>query len=459
MANPAIPNTTSVQTGLQSLQSAFCLIKLSGDVLVVDRTEVTAALSGTKLGSVDFYKKAAGEVLMKRYLENLPLACDVKKTIADFWVDPSTHMYTEIAFSPNPQSPSTLNYWVKSPVQPTPGNWEVLKAHLLEVICAGDQSNYDYLIRYMGHMLQRPEIKPGVMIVLLGGQGTGKGMFFQVLQRIWPKTSLLVSDIQQVVGQFNAALERNFVILMDEALFSGDRKSQERMKSFVTEQTLQIEQKHQPSRTIQSVHRFFASSNHRQFSHVEADDRRLLFLRASDQYQGKHSYFATLAQAINDDAVIAAMVDDLLAFDLSNFNIRERPITSEHGLQKMLSLQGFDRYWYEVLVSECLDTRDWVDDVWSEPRFVSTKSICTKYREFDNRSQRFAPALSKEIADAIERLCPSAKQTRKSSNNSQVRGYDLPNIALARQEFEAAYKCNVDWGSSLTSQASMVKVV
>lgn len=458
MVNSAISNITQAQTSLQLLQSAFCLIKLSGDVLVVDRMEVSAALSGIKLGSVDFYKKAAGEVLMKRYLENLSVACDVKKTISDFWVDPATHLYTEIAFSPIPQPFTTLNYWVKSPVQPYPGNWDVLKAHLLKVICAGDQSNYDYLIRYVAHMLQRPEMKPGVMIVFLGGQGTGKGMFFQILQRIWPKTSLLVSDIQQVVGQFNAALERNFVILMDEALFSGDRKSQERMKSFVTEQTLQIEQKHQPSRTIQSVHRFFASSNHRQFSHVEADDRRLLFLRVSDQYQANHDYFATLAQAINDDAVIAAMVDDLLALDLTGFNIRERPITSEHGLQKMMSLQGFDRYWYEVLMNECFDTRDGLHDAWSAPRFISTKSISAKYKEFDNRSQRFAPTLSKEIADAITRLCPSAKQTRKSSNNSQVRGYDLPDIALARQEFEIAYKCKVDWGPILVAPASVMKV-
>lgn len=458
MANPATSNITSVQTGLQSLQLAFCLIKLSGDVLVVDRMEVAAALSGTKIGSVDFYKKAAGEVLMKRYLENLTVACDVKKTIADFWVDPVTHMYTEIAFSPIPHPPATLNYWVRSPIQPAQGNWDIVKAHLLGVICAGDGSNYDYLIKYIAHMLQHPEVKPGVMIVLLGGQGTGKGMFFQILQRIWPGTSLLISDIQQVVGQFNAALERNFVILMDEALFSGDRKSQERMKSFVTEQTLQIEQKHQPSRTIQSVHRFFASSNHRQFSHVEADDRRLLFLGVSDKYQGNHAYFTTLAQAINDDAVIAAMVHELLAFDLSNFNVRERPITSEHGLQKILSLQGFDRYWYEVLMNECFDTREGMHDAWSGSRFISTKSISAKYREFDSRSQRFVPILSKEIADAIKRLCPSAKPDRKSLNNSQARGHDLPDLNTARQEFEAAYKCKVDWGANLVASASIVRI-
>ncbi len=452
------PSNLSNQTGLQLLQLAFCLIKLSGDVMVVDRSEVAAALSGRKLGIVDFYKKSAGEVLMKRYLENLPVACDVKKTVADFWVDPSTHVYEEIAFSPIPQPTSTLNYWTGSTIQPSAGNWDVIKTHLLEVICAGDRLLNDYLIKYLAHMLQHPEIKPGVMIVLLGGQGIGKGMFFQILQRIWPRTSLLVSDIQQVVGRFNAALERNFVILMDEALFSGDRKSQDRMKSLVTEQSLQVEQKHQPSRTIHSFHRFFASSNHRQFSQVEADDRRLLFLRVSEQYQSNHQYFASLAKSIRDDKVIAAMVNDLLAVDLSGFNVHQRPITQEHGLQKLLSLQGFDRYWFEVLMSEHFDMRDDMHDEWSGPRFISTKSISAKYREFDNRNQRYAPTLSKEIADAIAWLCPSAKQCRKSMNYGQARGYTLPDLAVARQEFESAYKCKVDWGSNLVESAPLVKI-
>jgi phage/plasmid-associated DNA primase len=117
-------------------------------------------------------------------------------------------------------------------------------------------------------MLQFPALKPGVMVVLLGKQGTGKGLFFEILHRIWPKTYLLVSDINQVLGQFNAALERNYVIVMDEAMFSGDRKSQDRLKSLITENTCHIEQKYQPSRTIESVHRFFASSNHSNFSNV-----------------------------------------------------------------------------------------------------------------------------------------------------------------------------------------------
>lgn len=444
-------------TPLESLQLAFCLIKLGGDLLVVDRADVEAVLCGRKLGSIDFYKPNAGEKLMKRFLENLPIQCDVKKTVVDFWVNPNTHMYTDIAFSPKKQPPTTLNYWVGNLIQPVQGDWSIIKAHLLDVICEGNTAVYLYLVSYLAHMLQLPHIKPGIMLILLGKQGTGKGLFFQILQRIWPRTSLLVSDINQVIGQFNAALERNYVIIMDEAMFSGDRKSQDRMKSLITEKTCHIEQKYQPSRTIESVHRFFASSNHEHFSHVEADDRRSLFVRVSDVHQGDHAYFDQLSAAIEDDQVIAAMIHDLMHMDISNFDIRSRPLTNEHAQQKLKSLQGFDRYWFEVLSSGNFSMGRFNADPWESDDFVSTDKLVDDFTSFDKRTQKFAPTQSKEISDAIARLCPSAIKDRKMVNRSQQRGYKLPTLIIARQEFERAYNCSVDWDESIddtTDQSS-----
>lgn len=440
--------TNTPSTPLDSLQNAFCLIKLSGDIFVVDRADVLGVMTGTKLGGLEFFKRAAGETLMKRFLENTPFQCDVKKTIAEFWVNPKTHMYTDIAFTPKSQPPTTLNYWVGNLITPVKGDWSVIKMHLHDVICGGNQRVYDYVISYLAHMLQRPEIKPGIMLILLGKQGTGKGLFFQILHRIWPRTSLLVSDINQIMGQFNAALERNYVIIMDEAMFSGDRKSQDRLKSLITEKTCHIEQKYQPSRTIESVHRFFASSNHEHFAHVEADDRRSLFVRVSDSYRGNQPYFNRLSDAIDDDKVISAMIYELTQMDISKFDIRSRPITNEHTQQKLKSLQGFDRYWFEVLTTGCFSLGRYTPSSWDSGDFVSTEKLLDGFNYFDKRSQRFAPTQRKEISDAMTRLCPSAIKNRTTANGVQLRGYTLPTLAIARQEFEQAYNCSVQWDES-----------
>ena len=76
-------------------------------------------------------------------------------------------------------------------------------------------------------------------------------------------------------------MERSFIINMDKPQLSGDRKSMDRLKSIITEPTITIEQKYQPRRTIQSLHRFFATSNHDHFGNIELDDRRFVFLRIS----------------------------------------------------------------------------------------------------------------------------------------------------------------------------------
>lgn len=433
-------------TPLGLLQTEFCLIKLGGSVLIVDRGEVGLVLAGKKLGPIAFYKKADGEVLMKRYLENLPMQCDVKKTISDFWVSPYTHVYIDIAFSPKGLPVTTLNYWVGHLIKPAPGDWEIIKTHLLCVICSGDEDLYSYLIRFLAHMVQFPEQKPGVMVTMLGKQGTGKGMFFEVLRRIWPMSTLLVSDLNQIIGQFNAVLGHSYVVIMDEAMFSGDRKSQDRMKSLITEKTCQIEQKHQPSRTIESVHRFFASSNHDHFSHVEADDRRSLFIRVSDEKQNDSNYFSQLAMAIDDDSVIAAMIYYLDNVDLTNFNVRVRPLTNEHGAQKLRSLQGFDRYWYEVLTTGNFGCGQYAANPWQTGGFIPTRTMLQGCIDYDKRAQRYAAMQTSEISRALIRLCPSALAARKSIQNTQHRGYVLPSIFTARKEFEDAYKCPVNWG-------------
>lgn len=443
----SIPTTSgNIQTPLQLLQCVFCLIKLGGSVLVVDQGEVAMVLSGKKLGPIAFYKKADAEVLMKRYLENLPIQCDVRKTLADFWVNPKTHVYIDVAFSPNKLPITTLNYWVGHLITPAPGDWEVIKTHLLCVICSGDEDLYSYLIRFLAHMLQFPEQKPGVMVTMLGKQGTGKGMFFEVLRRIWPMTTLLVSDLNQIIGQFNAVLGHSYVVIMDEAMFSGDRKSQDRMKSLITEKTCQIEQKHQPSRTIESVHRFFASSNHDHFSHVEADDRRSLFIRVSDAKQSDSNYFRQLAKAIDDDSVIAAMIHFLINVDLTNFNVRVRPLTNEHGAQKLRSLQGFDRYWYEVLTTGNFGCGQYAANSWQTGGFIPTRIMLQGCIDYDKRAQRYAALQTSEISRALGRLCPSALAGRKKFQNTQQRGYLLPSLIIARKEFEDAYKCTVNWG-------------
>jgi hypothetical protein len=441
----------STVSALQELQKSFCLVNLSGEIRLADQRQIQCALSDAKEAEVSFYKKQDGVLLMKRYLETLPIYSNSKEDIADFFVDPNTHVYNKIAFSPLLLPSTTLNYWRGYTLKPVFGDWKVLGAFILDIICDGDEQVFVYLICYLAHMLQKPEDKSGVMIVMLGGQGTGKGTFFSMLRKIWAQTALQINDVDQVLGTFNAALERNYVILMDEALFSGDKKSLEKLKSLITEPQCRIEQKYQPSRTIDSYHRFFAASNNEHFAKVDKDDRRFLFLRVSDKYQGDLKYFEGLHKEIASGTQLAAMVNDLLGLDLTTFNVRERPKTQEHLSQKLQSLDGFERYWYEALQSGVLNSGDVYSSIerWEGAIFVSTQSLIDQYKGFNKNADRYSPIQANTISTALEKLCPSASQTRSSLNGLQQRGYQLPAIQIARSEFESYIGASLDWGEDI----------
>lgn len=441
---------------LTELQDRYAILDLSGEIRVVDRRQIASVLSGAVKGDTAMYKRADAELVMRRCLEALPYPDNPKHVIAQFWTSPKTLVYTDIEFTPRATPINVLNYWVGPAPEPKPGKWVLLRDYLRDIICAGDEACFDYLIRYMAHMIQCPEVKPGVMVVLLGGQGTGKGVFFSLLRAIWPRTTLQVADIDQVIGRFNAPLERNYVICMDEALFAGDRKSMDRLKSTVTEGAIQIEQKYQPSRVIDSVHRFFAASNHEHFGNVERDDRRFAFLRVSDSRQQDTVYFSEVTAAISDPATLGALVYYLGRKDLASFNVRAKPQSQEHQKQKLMSLQGFERYWYEVLIAGSMSGTGAINGFdtseWDTSMFVPTSTLLGHYMTFNKNAQRHQTVQSQQVGEILRRLCPSAQASRQAIPNygspgsgKRVRGFRLPDLEVARKEFGTAMGVAIDW--------------
>jgi hypothetical protein len=70
-----------------------------------------------------------------------------------------------------------LNMFRGLAIDPSPGNWSLMQAHILDVLCAGRQEIFDYLIRWMAWSVQNLDQPIGVAVALLGDQGAGKGIF------------------------------------------------------------------------------------------------------------------------------------------------------------------------------------------------------------------------------------------------------------------------------------------
>jgi len=425
---------------LHELQKRYAICELSGAFYAVDLDKLTEPET-----SLSLYKRVDANVAFKRLLEALPVYCDSKDAIAQFWVSPNTTVYDKIAFSPTPTSATTLNLWVDPTVTPKAGKPPslVLK-HLKSVVCADDDIKYEYLINYLAHMLQKPEQKPGVMLVMVGEQGSGKGVTLKLIRRIFEGSSSIFNNIEHIVGNFNSALERLYVVMLDEALFAGDKKSTDRMKSLITEDVIRIEAKHQPSRQIRSYHRFIATTNHSHFAHIDSGDRRHQFFFVSDSKVGDYEYFEGLLSEIGDDQALANLVYYLSNRDISKFRPASLPKDQQKGDQVLRSLTGFDEFYYSRLL-----TGKQVGDsfsCWNDEYFASTDSILDGYKNYMKGRARLPNMNTQATISKLRELCPSGKKHRMSGQGGDMRGWKFPGIEGARADFSRVLKIKIEWG-------------
>ena len=218
---------------LLALQKRYALLNLSGKVCVLDRECLTTLAIDGAAKRLVLSNRSDGTLLMQRMAKALHPDAAAPEQIQEFFVSPGTTCYDGIEFNPAGATRNYLNLWVGPTVKPSWGEWPLIKEFLLNVICNANQSQYDYLVSLVAHALQRPSEKPGILVILIGGQGIGKGTLGRILRKIWSATYLQVNRVAAITGEFNSVLERAFIVVMDEALFAGDHRASDALKSLV----------------------------------------------------------------------------------------------------------------------------------------------------------------------------------------------------------------------------------
>lgn len=418
---------------LSELKKRFALSTIGGIIGIIDLEELEIK-EDQKAPSLKIYNRSDGKLLMERFLQSIPSNFSSKDVIKNFECDPKTKIFSNVAFSPIKVQSDTLNLWVGYSINPSEGPWPTIENFLIEVICNNNIDCYTYLLNYLAHLFQKPEHKPGVMIALLSGQGAGKGTMFELIRKMFSYTTVQLNQVGHVVTGFNAILERSYIVLLDEALFHSDFKSIEAMKSLITEPQITIEEKRQPRRTIQSHHRFIAATNSSHFAKTEKDDRRMIYFRLNESKVNNMIYWESVRNAINGPES-RALAHHLINRDISSFNPRIRPDVDELVKQKLLSLQGFERFLYEVLTNEKVGFKEWkVDD------FISTEHFINQYDEFRKGATRYNTIQAREIRNTMEKVLPSVRYGR-----NKLRGYELCHIDQARKDFERYMGGEIDW--------------
>lgn len=284
-----------------------------------------------------------------------------KRTLAEAWLEwGGRREYPNgVVFRPDGRAPNgSYNLWRGWAAEPDESaSCGLFLDHLRNIICNGDSRQYEWLLGWMAHMVQRPAEKPRSAIVLRGEKGAGKDIVGVYLRHLMDKSAYLhTSDQNAVWGQFNGPIANKLLIHLEEAFFHGDHGADSRIKNLITADSQTINEKHAPVYSIDSFHRLFITSNELRVVNATSGERRYFISEVSEARKGDHAYFNALVREMEGDGP-AALMHKLLTYDLSAWN--PRPPATEALLDAIAEgLKGVHAWMADCIDAEAIITAD-----------------------------------------------------------------------------------------------------
>jgi hypothetical protein len=360
--------------------------------------------------------------------------------------------YRCLCFSPGVVLPSDYyNLWRGFSITPASGDWSLMRAHIRDVICSGDPSLDTYVMGWLATTVQNPGVRAEVALVLRGGRGVGKGVVGNSFCRIFGRHGQHITSAKHLVGTFNGHLKETAFLFADEAFWAGDKQHESTLKGLVTEPTFMMEAKGKDAVEWPNCLHIMMASNDQWVVPAGVDERRFCVLDVASIHRQDHAYFKAMMGQM-DNGGLEAMLHDLLAYNLTNFQIREIPKTQALTDQKLIGLHGADRWLYEVLKEGAVYGKKWgleklavgKADVYGEYCQRSKGRYGEHHPQADTVFWKQVGAVMAAAGLAIADERPSAAK----AGPGRPRAVTFPALADARLAFSKYLGGEVDWDGS-----------
>jgi hypothetical protein len=376
--------------------------------------------------------------------------------LGDWWLkNPGRRQYDWVIFDPAPgePDPAVYNLWRGWAVQPKPGDWSLLKQLVRDVLCAGDQASYDYVMRWSAFMVQRPSTPAEVALVFKGRKGTGKGTFGRALKGLAGQHGRQVAQPDHFTGRFNEHLMDTILLFVDEGLWAGDKKVEGVLKNLITEPVLTFEGKNKPIIEGPNHLHILIASNEDWVIPASPDERRFAVFEADHEAAAKlpAGFFAKLNDQMNREGGRAAMLDELLKMPLGDWHPRrDIPQTGALTDQKV---QGFRQdpiafWWYRALEDGDADlTRPDLtkpDPYWPDA-FDADSADKQSMLDNVNHQARQMGKRAEYTKTALARFLGRVGVDVKARDRKGSKVWHVPALDEARRAFEEHVGGSLDW--------------
>ncbi len=324
---------------------------------------------------------------------------------------------------------------------------------------------FDYFMGWLATTIQHPGDQGEVAVVVKGVEGCGKGIVARAIMRLFGQHALTISNSKHLTGNFNAHLQDCVFLFADEALFAGDPTHVGVLKAIITEPTITIEGKYQRAVNAKNCLHLFMASNNEWVVPAGMEARRFFVIEASSDRVNDYEYFGAISSELENGGH-AAMLYDLMHYDLSRFNVRAVPQTHELGEQKKQSLPIPEQWWIDCLqrgyVFKSKLGLESVFGKWHEE--ASTELLFASYSEFAQSRRERHPLTRETLGRFLVRVGARYRRLHRAATGEHMTdntvaggrvaepvigdrptGYALGSLALARDGFCARTGLSFAW--------------
>ena len=379
------------------------------------------------------------------------LKIDGKKA-TKIWIESDdTRRYDELVFDPTGQcSNSSYNLFKGLAVEPVAGTCDLYLQHIKEIICAGDEKLYDYVIGWMAHAIQKPTELPGVALVLRGSQGTGKGTFAQHFGKIFGDHFQHLVHMDHLLGKFNAHLSSALVVFADEIVWGGNKREAGQLKGIISESRRMMEAKFKDPILVDNYARFIFATNDEWAVPTGPKERRYCVLNVDESKAENHIYFDAINTEMRNGG-LEALMHTLMNFDLSQFNVRRYPVTEGLLEQKQLSLPSVAQWWYDILIEgdNQISLEKHIPPTAVIGPSTPTTALFEIYQAFakGDRYGHGQVASCRLFVTTLRNWVPIVKD-RVTDNGKRGRRQVIPDLETCRDHFEKAIGHEIDWDAA-----------
>jgi Family of unknown function (DUF5906) len=294
------------------------------------------------------------------------------------------------------------------------------------------------------------------------------------LRRLFGQHGIQIFHAKHLVGNFNAHLRDAIFLFADEAFFAGDKQNEGVLKALITEEAIAIEPKGVNVIMVPNCLHLIMASNKDWVVPASLSARRFFVLEVPDTVTGNRPYFAAIWQQMECGGY-AAMLHDLLSYDLTGFEVREVPITAALQRQKKLTLPVPKAWWLDVLHRGYIwESKLGLEETFSEwSAVVNTELLYKSYTEFGRRNhdrhpmdrEAFGKFMGKMggvhtrrrgllFGEHVENHPEHGRRPAVVVEKALTYGYFLGSLEVARKAFTEATKLSVDWHDGEPAEGS-----